>query len=77
MNRKFKQRLKEINAEVRVFKKDSQLHTPVALILTLMMIFPGAFITLAVGYWFLKTGNPHDDFVWRFALQFCLILCFI
>ncbi|CAA2930571.1 mechanosensitive channel MscK [Arsenophonus endosymbiont of Bemisia tabaci] len=72
MNRKFKQRLKEINEEVRVFKKDSQLHTPVALILTLMMTFPGAFIVLVIGYWFLKTGNPHGDFIWSFALQLAL-----
>ncbi|MFV9996428.1 MAG: hypothetical protein AB8W37_00185 [Arsenophonus endosymbiont of Dermacentor nuttalli] len=64
MNKKFNRRLKKINTEVRVFKKDNQLHIPVAL----MMTFPGAFIALVVGYWFLKPGNPHVDFVWTFTM---------
>ncbi|HGJ5875771.1 MAG TPA: hypothetical protein ACHBX0_04425 [Arsenophonus sp.] len=68
MNKKFKRRLKEINAEVRVFKKDNQLHTPVAL----MMTFLGAFIIFVVGYWFLKIGNLHGDFVWTFP---CSLYC--
>ncbi|MDC9592288.1 mechanosensitive channel MscK [Xenorhabdus sp. IM139775] len=76
--------LKKIAGEVGQFRSDSQLHTPLALILTLIKTLPIAFIVLAVGYWYSKsggssggssgdsTGDSFGDLIWGFSCQLAL-----
>ncbi|WP_244175399.1 mechanosensitive channel MscK [Xenorhabdus vietnamensis] len=63
------EQLKKIASEVGQFRRDSQLHTPLALILTLMKTLPLAFIVLAIGYWYSKSGDGFGDLIWGFSCQ--------
>ncbi|MEQ1968573.1 mechanosensitive channel MscK [Xenorhabdus nematophila] len=70
------EQLLKITGEVGQFRRDSQLHTPLALILTLIKTLPLAFIVLAIGYWYSKSGDDLDDLIWGFSRQlalFCII----
>ncbi|MBD2809341.1 mechanosensitive channel MscK [Xenorhabdus sp. Vera] len=66
------EQLKKIADEVGQFRRDSQLHTPLALILTLIKTLPLAFIVLAIGYWYSKSGDDLDDLIWGFSRQLAL-----
>ncbi|MEX0445415.1 mechanosensitive channel MscK [Xenorhabdus sp. SGI246] len=64
--------LKKISTEVGQLRRDSQLHTPLALILTLIKTLPLAFIILAIGYWYSKSGDELGELVWGFSRQLAL-----
>ncbi|WP_418384927.1 mechanosensitive channel MscK [Xenorhabdus hominickii] len=64
--------LQKISDEVGQFRRDGQLHTPMALILTLIKTLPLAFIVLAIGYWYSKSGDDLGDLIWRFSCQLAL-----
>ncbi|PHM47782.1 miniconductance mechanosensitive channel MscM [Xenorhabdus miraniensis] len=66
------EQLQKIADEVGQFRRDSQLHTPLALILTLIKTLPLAFIVLAVGYWYSKSGDDLGDLIWEFSRQLAL-----
>uniref|UniRef100_UPI0030DD3682 mechanosensitive channel MscK n=1 Tax=Xenorhabdus sp. BG5 TaxID=2782014 RepID=UPI0030DD3682 len=66
------EQLKKIAGEVGQFRRDSQLHTPLALILTLIKTLPLAFIVLAIGYWYAKSGDDFGDLMWGFSRQLAL-----
>ncbi|WP_232370148.1 mechanosensitive channel MscK [Xenorhabdus lircayensis] len=66
------EQLKKIADEVGQFRRDSQLHTPLALILTLIKTLPLAFIVLAIGYWYSKSGDDLGDLIWGFSCQLAL-----
>ncbi|MBD2784754.1 mechanosensitive channel MscK [Xenorhabdus sp. DI] len=66
------EQLKKITGEVGQFRSDSQLHTPLALILTLIKTLPIAFIVLAIGYWYSKSSNELSDLIWGFSCQLAL-----
>ncbi|MDX7987962.1 mechanosensitive channel MscK [Xenorhabdus sp. 12] len=66
------EQLKKIAGEVGQFRRDSQLHTPLALILTVIKTLPLAFIVLAVGYWYLKSGDDLGELIWGFSRQLAL-----
>ncbi|MFW2168196.1 hypothetical protein, partial [Enterobacter cloacae complex sp.6722794] len=56
-NRKITQRLHEIDLRLSSLRNDSVLNTPLALLLTLLQTIPISLVVIAIGYWFLKTGN--------------------
>ncbi|OTA21301.1 miniconductance mechanosensitive channel MscM [Xenorhabdus beddingii] len=64
--------LQKIAHELGQFRRDSQLHTPLALILTLIKALPLAFIVLAMGYWYSKSGDDLGDLIWGFSRQLAL-----
>ncbi|WP_338883214.1 mechanosensitive channel MscK [Xenorhabdus sp. TH1] len=66
------EQLKKIAGEVGQFRRDSQLHTPLALLLTLIKTLPFAFIVLAIGYWYSKSGDDFGDLIWGFSRQLAL-----
>ncbi|PHM36839.1 mechanosensitive channel MscK [Xenorhabdus innexi] len=64
--------LKKISAEIGLLRRDSQLHTPLALILTLIKTLPLAFIILAIGYWYSKSDDELGGMIWDFSGQLAL-----
>ncbi|MDX7991184.1 mechanosensitive channel MscK [Xenorhabdus littoralis] len=64
--------LQKIADEVGQFRRDSQLHTPLALILTVVKTLPIAFIVLAIGYWYSKSDDDLGDLIWGFSRQLAL-----
>lgn len=71
-NRKTGQRLQDINQHLSSLRSDSVLSTPFALLLTLIQTLPISLFLLAVGYWFLKTGNTQGPFFWQFCQQLAI-----
>ncbi|HGN1707030.1 TPA: mechanosensitive channel MscK [Providencia rettgeri] len=71
-NRKIGQRLQDIDQHLSSLRNDSVLSTPFALLLTLIQTLPISLFLLAVGYWFLKTGNTQGAFVWQFCQQLAI-----
>lgn len=68
-HRKINRRLQEIDQRLSSLRNDSVLSTPIALLLTLMQTLPISLLLLAIGYWFLKTGNVQGPFFWQFCQQ--------
>ncbi|MGJ0622850.1 mechanosensitive channel MscK [Xenorhabdus bovienii] len=66
------EQLKKISDEVGQLRRDSQLHTPLALILTLVKTLPLALLILAIGYWYSKSGDDLGDLIWSFSRQLAL-----
>ncbi|EMH4147306.1 mechanosensitive channel MscK [Providencia stuartii] len=66
---KISARLQQINQSLSSLRQDSLLNTPFALFLTLLQTLPTALVLVALGYWFLKTGNVQGEFVWALCLQ--------
>ncbi|MDR0218837.1 MAG: mechanosensitive channel MscK [Enterobacteriaceae bacterium] len=64
--------LKKISAEVGQLRRDSQLHTPLALILTLIKTLPLTFIILALGYWYSKSDDELGELIWGVSTQLAL-----
>ncbi|MCY0803011.1 mechanosensitive channel MscK [Providencia rettgeri] len=71
-NRKINRRLQDIDQHLSSLRSDSVLSTPFALLLTLMQTLPVSLFLLAIGYWFLKTGNAQGPFVWKFCQQLAI-----
>ncbi|EFB71792.1 mechanosensitive channel MscK [Providencia rustigianii] len=71
-NRKISLRLQAINQSLSSLRHDSVLNTPLALLLTLLQTIPISLVVIAIGYWFLKTGNLQGEFVWAYCLQLAI-----
>ncbi|EIC82367.1 mechanosensitive channel MscK [Serratia sp. M24T3] len=61
------QRIEKLSSDVGQLKRDSQLHTPQALILLLLRVAPGILLTLMVGYWFSVCDISVNGFLWTLA----------
>ncbi len=72
LNKKVNIRLQQINSQVKRLSQDNQLNTPQALLLTLIQTLPTSLIAIAIGYWFLKTGDAQGSFIWAFFQQFAI-----
>ncbi|EOV8087301.1 mechanosensitive channel MscK [Providencia rettgeri] len=71
-NRKINNRLQDIDQRLSSLRNDSVLSTPFALLLTLIQTLPISLFLLALGYWFLKTGNVQGPFFWQFCQQLAI-----
>ncbi len=65
--------LEKLAHSVGQLKHDSQLHTPQAIILTLLKVLPGVFIILSVGYWCLRCDFEISDFLWLLSQRLALL----
>ncbi|HGF6561092.1 TPA: mechanosensitive channel MscK [Providencia alcalifaciens] len=72
LNRKITQRLHDIDLRLSSLRNDSVLNTPLALFLTLLQTIPISLVVIAIGYWFLKTGNLQGEFIWSYFLQLAI-----
>nr|WP_230088620.1 mechanosensitive channel MscK [Providencia sp. wls1943] len=72
LNRKITQRLHDIDLRLSSLRNDSVLNTPLALLLTLLQTIPTSLVVIAIGYWFLKTGNLQGEFIWSYFLQLAI-----
>lgn len=66
------QRIDKLSSDVGQLKRDSQLHTPEALLLVLMLVLPGVLLTLAIGYWLSVCDIDANDFLWTLAQRFAV-----
>lgn len=65
-------RLGVLAKDVGQLKRDSQLHTPEALFLTLLKVLPGVLLILGVGFWCLRSALSISDFLWSLSQQLAL-----
>jgi potassium efflux system protein len=75
------QRIESLSNDVGQLKRDSQLHTPQALILLALNVLPGVFLTLGIGYWLSQCDIDSSDFLWTLAqrlavFQFVMGFCY-
>jgi len=57
----------KLTTDVGQLKRDTQLHTPKALLLAFVSVLPWALMTLGVGYWFSQCNIDISDFMWTLA----------
>ncbi len=72
LSRKITLRLQDIDQRLSSLRQDSVLNTPFALLLTLLQTIPISLVVIAIGYWFLKTGNIQGSFVWDYCIQLAI-----
>lgn len=72
LSRKITLRLQDIDQKLSSLRQDSVLNTPFALLLTLLQTIPISLVVIAIGYWFLKTGNTQGSFVWDYCIQLAI-----
>ncbi|MBF7954716.1 mechanosensitive channel MscK [Rahnella victoriana] len=61
------QRIDMLSNDVGQLKRDSQLHTPQALLLVALNVLPGVLLTLGIGYWLSQCDIEPSDFLWTLA----------
>lgn len=61
------QRIESLSNDVGQLKRDSQLHTPQALLLMVLNVLPGVLLMLGVGYWFSQCDIELSDFLWTLS----------
>lgn len=62
-----KARIDKLSSDVGQLKRDSQLHTPQALLLLVLRVMPGMLLTLGVGYWLSVCDIEFNNFLWTLA----------
>ncbi|MCB5307748.1 mechanosensitive channel MscK [Yersinia massiliensis] len=65
--------LARLAADVGQLKHDSQMHTPKAILLTLLKVIPGSLIILGIGYWCLRSDFNLSDLLWSFFQRLSLL----
>lgn len=65
--------LARLAADVGQLKHDSQMHTPKAILLTLLKVIPGSLIILGIGYWCLRSNFNLSDLLWSFFQRLSLL----
>ncbi len=65
--------LEKLTRGVGQLKHDSQLHTPQAILLTLLKVLPGVLIILGIGYWCLCCDIEISDFLWILSQRLALL----
>ncbi len=66
--------LDKLNSEVGQLKHDTQLHTPRALVLTLLNTLPLVLLVLGIGYWFSQCDIPLSDFLWTLSQRLAVFM---
>jgi len=61
------QRIDKLSADVGQLKRDTQRHTPQALVLALLNVLPGSLALLFFGYWFSQCDISLNSFLWVLA----------
>ncbi|MGG4625455.1 mechanosensitive channel MscK [Serratia odorifera] len=64
--------IQKLSNDVGQLKRDSQLHTPKALLLILLKVVPGAALLLGVGFWCYRSEISISDFLWSLSQQLSL-----
>lgn len=64
--------LQKLANDVGQLKRDSQMHTPKAILLTLLKVLPGSFLLLGAGFWFYRADFSISDFIWALSQQLAL-----
>ncbi|MBW7983792.1 potassium efflux system protein [Enterobacillus tribolii] len=70
--RKIDESLQTLADEVGQLKRDTQLHTPKAIALTLLKVLPGASVILTLGFWMYRSDFSISAFLWELSWQFAL-----
>ncbi|WP_411157035.1 mechanosensitive channel MscK [Rouxiella silvae] len=60
-------RIDKLSSDVGQLKRDTQLHTPQALLLVMLLVLPGVMLTLSIGYWLSVSDIELNDFLWTLA----------
>ncbi len=66
--------LDNLNKDVGQLKRDTQLHTPRALLLTLLNTLPLTLLVLGIGYWFSRCEIQLSDFLWTLSQRLAVFL---
>jgi potassium efflux system protein len=69
--------LEKLGNEVGQLKRDTQLHTPKAIGLTMLKGLPGTLLILAFGFWCYRSDISINNFLWSLSLQFAMFWMFI
>ncbi|CAI2485223.1 mechanosensitive channel MscK [Serratia plymuthica] len=64
--------LQKLANDVGQLKRDSQLHTPKAIMLTLLKVLPGSALLLGAGFWCYRAEIGLSDFLWALSQQLAL-----
>ncbi|AYO36590.1 mechanosensitive channel MscK [Serratia sp. P2ACOL2] len=64
--------LQKLANDVGQLKRDSQMHTPRAIVLTLLKVLPGSALLLGVGFWCYRVEIGLSDFLWALSQQLAL-----
>ncbi|MGL5385644.1 MAG: mechanosensitive channel MscK [Serratia sp. (in: enterobacteria)] len=64
--------LQKLANDVGQLKRDSQMHTPKAILLTLLKVLPGSLLLLGAGFWFYRAEFSISDFIWALSQQLAL-----
>lgn len=64
--------LQKLANDVGQLKRDSQMHTPKAILLTLLKVLPGSLLLLGAGFWFYRADFSISDFIWALSQQLAL-----
>ncbi|AJJ61315.1 potassium efflux system KefA [Yersinia aldovae 670-83] len=64
--------LNRLAADVGQLKHDSQMHTPNAILLTLLKVLPGSLVILGIGYWCLRSDFNLSELFWSFFQRLAL-----
>ncbi|CAI0932615.1 mechanosensitive channel MscK [Serratia entomophila] len=65
-------RLQKLANDVGQLKRDSQMHTPQAIMLTLLKVLPGSLLLLGAGFWCYRADVGISDFLWALSQQLSL-----
>ena len=65
-------RIDKLGADVGQLKRDSQMHTPEALFMVMLLTLPSVLLTLGVGYWLSVSDIELNDFLWTLAQRFAV-----
>ncbi|SLM63964.1 MULTISPECIES: mechanosensitive channel MscK [Dickeya] len=66
----YQQKLAE---DVGLLKRDSQLHTPQAILLLILRTLPGVLVILSLGWWLRLTNTPSGSFAWLLSENLALL----
>ncbi|RAT18867.1 hypothetical protein AU488_16885, partial [Lonsdalea populi] len=64
--------LDKLSKDVGQLKRDSQLHTPQAILLLLIKVLPVTLIVLCVGLWLERSGGQIGEFAWLLSQDLAL-----
>ncbi|MGL4927011.1 MAG: mechanosensitive channel MscK [Plesiomonas shigelloides] len=64
--------LQGLESDIGQLRRDTQLHTPKALLLTLLQEIPGTLIVLSIGMLFIYSNLASPQIIWHLTLRFAL-----
>lgn len=64
--------LQKLANDVGQLKRDTQLHTPKAILLTLLKVLPGTLLILGAGLWLYRADFSISDFLWELSQKLAL-----